>query len=233
LTRLSVTRIITAVVIQITDAIVVKRLRPLFLTKEQLDAALDYEDKIAEESRRQLSDRTKNEAVTPVPVVLQTTDHVLRNQAVRYLSDVACVAVTYPLDVVKTRLVAQVNKANYDGIRDCASQIYNHNKFDFYKGVQYLLISNGVYFSIMTASGLAIDKVVPRDEQKLSRKIIRGVLTLSTVILANVAAYPFTIVQHRMQVGDTSYDGLGVIGALQKIVQEEGTESLWKGFFYA
>ncbi|XP_038171800.1 ADP/ATP translocase 2-like [Arvicola amphibius] len=142
----------------------------------------------------------------------------------------------YPLDFVRTRLAADVGKAEaerkFKGLGDCLVKIYKSDGLrGLYQGfnvsVQGIIIYRAAYFGIYdTAKGMLPDP-------KNTHIFISWMIAQSVTAVAGLTSYPFDTV-HRsmmMQSGRKGTDIMytGTIDCWRKIARDEGSKAFFKG----
>lgn len=143
----------------------------------------------------------------------------------------------YPLDFARTRLAADVGKADareYKGLFDCIGKIFKSDGLGgLYRGfgvsVQGIIIYRAAYFGFYdTARGMLPDP-------KNTPLVISWAIAQSVTTVAGIISYPFDTVRRRMmmQSGRAKADMLykGTIHCWATIAKTEGAGAFFKGAF--
>jgi len=140
----------------------------------------------------------------------------------------------YPLDFARTRLAADVGKADvreFKGLGDCLTKIFKADGLGglyrgFFVSVQGIIIYRAAFFGIYdTAKGYT-----GKTNILISWMIAQCVTTVSGII-----SYPFDTVRRRLMMqsgrkgGDVMYKG--TLDCWRKIKSQEGTGAFFKGAF--
>lgn len=205
--------------------------RPILLTKEEIEAEnmqLNCVDVI---------DQKPGETIPKVvnSLQLKTTSYKIRKQIVRIIATTGGVAVKYPLDTIRVNLMAQQHKSKYAGIIDCfnkltvmGEQSSRYALSPFYRGLSSFVVATVTYRIVSDSVDVLIRKL--ENENNKGKFLVQASHALAP-LAGCLVAYPFVLIQHRMQVGD-DYGGQGLINILQTIIREEGYRGLYKGFLF-
>lgn len=143
----------------------------------------------------------------------------------------------YPLDFARTRLAADVGKADareYKGLFDCIGKIFKSDGLGgLYRGfgvsVQGIIIYRAAYFGFYdTARGMLPDA-------KNTPLVISWAIAQTVTTVAGIISYPFDTVRRRMMMqsgrakGDMLYKG--TIHCWTTIAKTEGGGAFFKGAF--
>lgn len=143
----------------------------------------------------------------------------------------------YPLDFARTRLAADVGKADareYKGLFDCIGKIFKSDGLTgLYRGfgvsVQGIIIYRASYFGFYdTARGMLPDA-------KNTPLVISWAIAQTVTTVAGIISYPFDTVRRRMMMqsgrakGDMLYKG--TLHCWATIAKTEGTGAFFKGAF--
>uniref|UniRef100_UPI00398F539A ADP/ATP translocase 1 n=1 Tax=Pristiophorus japonicus TaxID=55135 RepID=UPI00398F539A len=142
----------------------------------------------------------------------------------------------YPLDFARTRLAADVGKAQVDreftGLVSCITKIYKSDGIrGLYQGfavsVQGIIIYRAAYFGVYdTAKGMMPD---PKNVHIL----ISWMIAQTVTAVAGLVSYPFDTVRRRMMMqsgrkgADIMYSG--TMDCWKKIFKDEGPKAFFKG----
>jgi solute carrier family 25 (adenine nucleotide translocator) protein 4/5/6/31 len=156
------------------------------------------------------------------------------NMASGGLAGAGSLLIVYPLDFARTRLAADVGKANdreFTGLVDCLSKIARRSgPMALYQGfgvsVQGIIVYRGSYFGLYdTGKGALLTK----DSSFIFKFIVAQVATNA----AGVLSYPFDTVRRRLMMNSGAGKKLysGTVDAFVKIYAQEGMGAFFKGAF--
>lgn len=162
------------------------------------------------------------------------SSHLLVRLTGGFLAGVTSAAVTYPLDLVRTRLAAQTNITYYRGIWHALHTIRKEEGiFGLYKGLRATLLSVGpniaISFSVYETLRSQWQLQRPQDSMALVSLACGSVsgIASSTVI------FPLDLVRRRMQLegagGRARVYKTGLFGVLKHIICSEGWRGLYRG----
>jgi len=159
----------------------------------------------------------------------------------------AATFVSFPFDVIRTRMVAQTENAHsYSSLRDAANKLHLEGGIRaLYKGIGPTLLAigpqTGFQFGFYALFSQLLDKLVTTHDSKFDGRVMTVVGSLSCGGLAGVCAkllvYPLDTVKKRLQIsGWTGRQGLGdtyryqgAVNCLGTILKIEGVRGLFKG----
>ncbi|KAG9130793.1 hypothetical protein Leryth_020019 [Lithospermum erythrorhizon] len=150
------------------------------------------------------------------------------------LAGVTAASVTYPLDLVRTRLAAQRNAMYYRGIWHSLHTIRREEgALGLYKGLGITLLGVGpnlaISFSVYETARSYWHSHRPHDSTVLVS------LTCGSIsgIAASTVVFPFDLVRRRMQLegagGRARVYKTGIFGTLRHITKTEGLRGLYRG----
>ena len=156
------------------------------------------------------------------------------NMAAGGLAGAGSLLIVYPLDFARTRLAADVGKANdreFTGLVDCLSKIAKRSgPMALYQGfgvsVQGIIVYRGSYFGLYdTGKGALLTK----DSSFIFKFIVAQVATNA----AGVLSYPFDTVRRRLMMNSGAGKKLynGTVDAFVKSYAQEGMGAFFKGAF--
>ncbi|XP_016485110.1 uncharacterized protein LOC107805565 [Nicotiana tabacum] len=150
------------------------------------------------------------------------------------LSGITAASVTYPLDLVRTRLAAQRNVLYYRGIWHALQTISREEGIaGLYKGMGATLLGVGpnlaISFSVYDTVRSYWQSRRPEDSTVL---VSLACGSLSGVASSTVT-FPLDLVRRRMQLegagGRARIYKTGLVGAFSRIIQTEGLRGLYRG----
>eukprot|EP00918_Siedleckia_nematoides_P006007 GHVU01013112.1.p1 GENE.GHVU01013112.1~~GHVU01013112.1.p1 ORF type:complete len:329 (-),score=43.31 GHVU01013112.1:268-1182(-) len=159
------------------------------------------------------------------------------NMASGSLAGAASLSIVYPLDFARTRLAADVGKANereFQGLGDCLRKTTQRTGFgSLYRGfvvsVQGIIVYRGAYFGLYdTAKG-----VMFADEKK-SNVVAKFVVAQGVTTMSGIASYPFDTVRRRMMMmagrkGGEDIQYTSTFDCWRKVYRQEGCGAFFKG----
>ncbi|GAB4831851.1 hypothetical protein Ancab_005866 [Ancistrocladus abbreviatus] len=151
-----------------------------------------------------------------------------------FLAGITAATVTYPLDLVRTRLAAQTNVTYYRGIWHALHTISKEEGvFGLYKGLGATLLSVGPNIAI----SFSVYETL-RSQWQLNRPhdstVLVGLACGSlSGIASSTAIFPLDLVRRRMQLegagGRARVYNTGVFGTFAHIIRTEGWRGLYRG----
>ncbi|KAJ8624253.1 hypothetical protein MRB53_032783 [Persea americana] len=181
-------------------------------------------------------DRYKN-VLQSMPGLDRQRDNVSADVFVRLvgggLAGVTAASMTYPLDLVRTRLAAQTNVIYYRGISHTLCTICRDEGFKgLYKGLGATLLGVGPSIAI----SFAVYETL-RSSWKLWRPDSPALVSLACGSLSGIASstatFPLDLVRRRMQLegagGRARVYKCGLFGTFKHIVRTEGLRGLYRG----
>ncbi|RZC84221.1 hypothetical protein C5167_047000 [Papaver somniferum] len=150
------------------------------------------------------------------------------------LSGITAASLTYPLDLVRTRLAAQTNAIYYRGMWHALRTISREEAaFGLYKGLGATLLGVGpslaISFAVYETLRASWQSLRPQDSTigiSLACGSISG-------IASSTAIFPLDLVRRRMQVegagGTAAVYKTGLFGTLRHIMRTEGLSGLYRG----
>ena len=176
-------------------------------------------------------------------VACRTLVHILCGSA----GGCAGTLLSFPADVLRTRLVAQ-SRTVYRGALDGTRLLYSEAGLPtFYRGLTAALLAvapqSGLQFGLYSLSTQLLASLVTRTDQDLGEDLITVQGSLVCGALAGMATktilYPLDVVKKRLQVSgwEEGRVGLGATprysslrDCVGQIVRREGATALYKGF---
>ncbi|XP_058109402.1 uncharacterized protein LOC131252743 [Magnolia sinica] len=182
-------------------------------------------------------DRYKN-LLQLIPVLDRHQDNVSADLCVRLigggLSGITAASITYPLDLVRTRLAAQRNVMYYRGISHALRTICRDEGIKgLYKGLGATLLGVGpsiaISFSVYETLRSSWQMQRPHDSTVL---VSLACGSLSGVA-SSTATFPLDLVRRRMQLegvgGRARVYKSGLFGTFRHIIRTEGFRGLYRG----
>ncbi|ESW12456.1 hypothetical protein PHAVU_008G114400 [Phaseolus vulgaris] len=150
------------------------------------------------------------------------------------LSGITSATVTYPLDLVRTRLAAQRSAIYYRGISHAFNTICREEGFSgFYKGLGATLLGVGpsIAISFSVYEGLRSFWQSRRpDDSPVIVSLASGSLS---GVASSTATFPLDLVRRRMQLegagGRARVYNTSLFGTFKHILQNEGLRGLYRG----
>lgn len=156
------------------------------------------------------------------------------------LAGVFATIMTYPLDMVKTRLTvahADKNISKYNGIKDCMLKIYKEEGGRaFYKGMNTSIIGVIPFAGGTFMAYEFLDKAwaKPRDKMTPLENFINGCLAAA---FAQTFSFPFDTIRKKLQAQSTVvFEDMkpdvafnGMLDAFRQTVRKHGVLGLWRG----
>lgn len=150
------------------------------------------------------------------------------------LAGITAASVTYPLDLVRTRLAAQTNVIYYSGIGHALRTICREEGvLGLYKGLGATLLGVGpsiaISFSVYETLRSSWQLERPQDSPVLV-SLACGSLS---GIASSTATFPLDLVRRRMQLegagGRARVYNTGIFGTFRHIIKNEGLRGLYRG----
>lgn len=153
------------------------------------------------------------------------------------LSGSLSITASMPLDVIRTRMVAQGTPKIYKNIFHATKKIFKKEGYrGFYKGLSASITQTapftGLQFLSYNYLGNVWEKLISTNNSSIGSVICGGLAGC----FSKCIMYPFDVVRHRMQVLPSDRRGfgkatihIGMIGTFKKIIREESVFGLYKG----
>ena len=144
---------------------------------------------------------------------------------------IAC-ALTYPLDLVRTRLAAQTTTKYYDGLAHALFVIArDEGPRGLYRGLPPTLVGVGPSLGINFAAYETFKNfAAPREETlNLPPGVSSLVCGSSAAVVSATATYPLDLVRRRLQMRCAQDRGQGFVGVFRAIWRSEGLAGFYRG----
>ena len=154
---------------------------------------------------------------------------------------------TYPIDTLRTRLIAQGEPKTYHSITDAIVKIWKEGGIRcFFKGINPTLLQIFPYMALQFGFYNFFSKLLSPnksdDEQTLVYILKSGLSGSLSGVAAKTLTYPLDFIKKRLQVQgfQEARKMLGITGkyysslnCMQKVIKEEGVRSVFKGLYPA
>lgn len=150
------------------------------------------------------------------------------------LAGITAASVTYPLDLVRTRLAAQRNTMYYRGIWHAFHTIYREEGFlGMYKGLGATLLGVGPSIAISFSVYESLRSFWQSRRPSDSTVMVSLACGSLSGIASSTATFPLDLVRRRMQLegacGRARVYNTGLYGTFKHIVKTEGLKGLYRG----
>lgn len=153
------------------------------------------------------------------------------------LSGLTATLVTYPMDLIRSRLALQGrNRMYYDGMINAIKTIKMEEGFKgLYKGLLPSLLSVGMFVSIQQSfQDLLRYKTFEIWEPSFPKLLCCGLIS---GICAQMITYPFDLIRRNMQLShpaflESQYQEINIPSKFMKLVKYIYKEAGWKGFYH-
>ncbi|WOL08402.1 mitochondrial substrate carrier family protein B-like [Canna indica] len=150
------------------------------------------------------------------------------------LAGITAASVTYPLDLVRTRLAAQTNTMYYRGISHALYAICRDEGIrGLYKGLGATLLGVGPSIAISFYVYETLRSRWQSDRPHDSAVMVSLACGSLSGIASSTATFPLDLVRRRMQLegaaGRSRVYTTGLLGAFRHIVRTEGLRGLYRG----
>ncbi|KAI3912535.1 hypothetical protein MKW98_020997 [Papaver atlanticum] len=150
------------------------------------------------------------------------------------LAGITAASITYPLDLVRTRLAAQIHEVYYRGISHTLRTICKEEGcFGLYKGLGATLLGVGPSIAISFAVYETLRSYWQSKRQQDSTVLVSLACGSLSGIASSTATFPLDLVRRRMQLegagGRARVYKTGLFGTFGQIFRGEGLRGLYRG----
>ncbi|XP_041028094.1 mitochondrial substrate carrier family protein B-like isoform X1 [Juglans microcarpa x Juglans regia] len=150
------------------------------------------------------------------------------------LAGITAASLTYPLDLVRTRLAAQTNSSYYRGIWHAFHTICRDEGFmGLYKGLGATLLNVGPSIAISFSVYETLRSFWQCQRRNDSTVMVSLACGSLSGIASSTATFPLDLVRRRMQLegagGRARVYNTGLFGTLGHIIRNEGVRGLYRG----
>ncbi|GKV10062.1 hypothetical protein SLEP1_g21481 [Rubroshorea leprosula] len=150
------------------------------------------------------------------------------------LAGITSASVTYPLDLVRTRLAAQTSTVYYRGIWHAFHTICREEGFlGFYKGLGATLLGVGPSIAISFSVYEALRSFWHSQRPNDSTALVSLACGSLSGIASSTATFPIDLVRRRMQLegaaGRARIYNSGLVGTFRHIMHSEGFRGFYRG----
>ncbi|XP_042512764.1 mitochondrial substrate carrier family protein B-like [Macadamia integrifolia] len=152
------------------------------------------------------------------------------------LAGITAASITYPLDLVRTRLAAQRNVTYYKGIWHALRMISrDEGALGLYKGLGATLLGVGPSIAISFAVYETLRSVWQSQRPQDSTAFVSLACGSLSGLASSTATFPLDLVRRRMQLegaaGRARVYKTGLFGTFRHITRNEGLLGLYRGIF--
>lgn len=142
---------------------------------------------------------------------------------------IAC-TLTYPLDLVRTRLAAQTTVQHYNGLLHALYTIAkDEGPVGLYRGLPPTLVGVGPNLAINFAAYETFRKLAAEHDTGVPSWLTSLVCGSSAAVVSATATYPLDLVRRRLQMRCARDRGQGFITVLRGIWASEGVAGFYRG----
>ena len=142
---------------------------------------------------------------------------------------IAC-AMTYPLDLVRTRLAAQTTVKHYDGLAHALYVIARDEGVrGLYRGLSPTLVGVAPNLAINFAAYETFRKVAAEHDVGLPSGMVSLACGSSAAVVSATATYPLDLVRRRLQMRCSQDRGQGFVAVFRAIWASEGLAGFYRG----
>ncbi|XP_059628069.1 uncharacterized protein LOC132270884 [Cornus florida] len=150
------------------------------------------------------------------------------------LAGITAASITYPLDLVRTRLAAQTNVIYYRGIGHTLRTITREEgAFGLYKGLGATLLGVGPNLAISFSVYDTLKSYWHSHRSNYSNALVSLACGSLSGIASSTVTFPLDLVRRRMQLegagGRARVYKTGLFGAFRHIIRTEGLRGLYRG----
>ncbi|OUS47583.1 putative peroxisomal Ca-dependent solute carrier protein, partial [Ostreococcus tauri] len=141
---------------------------------------------------------------------------------------IAC-TLTYPLDLIRTRLAAQTTVKHYNGIGDAFMKILrDEGAKGLYRGLKPTLIGVGPNLALNFAAYETLRNHLQELDHGVHPMVVDMASGSAAAVVSATATFPIDLVRRRMQMRDATR-GDSFTGVFKRVLAKEGFTGLYRG----
>ena len=141
---------------------------------------------------------------------------------------IAC-TLTYPLDLIRTRLAAQTTVKHYNGIGDAFMKILRDEwAKGLYRGLKPTLIGVGPNLALNFAAYETLRNHLQELDHGVHPMVVDMASGSAAAVVSATATFPIDLVRRRMQMRDATR-GDSFTGVFKRVLAKEGFTGLYRG----
>ena len=141
---------------------------------------------------------------------------------------IAC-TLTYPLDLIRTRLAAQTTVKHYNGIADAFMKILrDEGTKGLYRGLKPTLIGVGPNLALNFAAYETLRNHLQSLDHGMYPMAVDLASGSAAAVVSATATFPIDLVRRRMQMRD-AVRGDSFVGVFKRVLAKEGVTGLYRG----
>lgn len=141
---------------------------------------------------------------------------------------IAC-TLTYPLDLIRTRLAAQTTVRHYNGIADAFMKILTDEGVrGLYRGLKPTLIGVGPNLALNFAAYETLRNHLQGLDHGVHPMAVDLASGSAAAVVSATATFPIDLVRRRMQMRD-AVKGDSFLGVFKRVLAKEGVTGLYRG----
>ena len=142
---------------------------------------------------------------------------------------IAC-TLTYPLDLVRTRLAAQTTVKHYNGLFHALYTIAkDEGVTGLYRGLPPTLVGVGPNLAINFAAYETFRKLASEHDVGVPSSVVSLLCGSSAAVVSATATYPLDLVRRRLQMRCARDRGQGFVLVMRSIWASEGLAGFYRG----
>ena len=141
---------------------------------------------------------------------------------------IAC-TLTYPLDLIRTRLAAQTTVKHYNGIADALMKILrDEGARGLYRGLKPTLIGVGPNLALNFTAYETLRNHLQELDHGVHPMAVDMASGSAAAVVSATATFPIDLVRRRMQMRD-AVKGDSFVGVFKRVLAKEGLTGLYRG----